>query len=90
MEKYIVPLAVLFVLDVPVFLFIRRWFFSSWNEFFRAIDYLLMPDIVSWIIDDLSVDLWAEFKLALYLGACVAIVAAEIYWLLPGLVRFFS
>lgn len=87
MREYVIPIGVLTLFSSPIFFYIRRFFFYSWQEFFESIYFWMKPDLWSWVNDELREDWWAEVKLFFYVLTCVAIVAAEFVLLLPLIVR---
>ena len=84
-----VVLSVLAVLNVPLFLYIRRWLFADWRAFFEAIFFLVKPDLWSWIDGTFWDDIVAECKLAAYVCICFGIVFVEFLLLSPLIFKFF-
>jgi hypothetical protein len=64
--------ALVALVNVPVYVVIARVFFGDLDGFFRALRYLLTPDLLSWFRGDWLEDRWQSFKVALWAILCVA------------------
>ena len=78
-------IAVLIVVNVPIYFLLGKLFFDDWDGFWDAAKYWIKPDIISWFDGEWFEDWWAELKLGAFLACCAAIVYGE-YWLVS---RFF-
>ncbi|CAM2009341.1 hypothetical protein [Acanthopleuribacter pedis] len=52
---------------VIIWLFMFQILFGSWTDFKEALRYGITPDIISMFRGDFGEDLWAEFRLTLWL-----------------------
>jgi hypothetical protein len=73
----VVLLAVLGVLNVPVYILIGWVLFGAWSEFWESIKFWLTPDIISWFRGERWEDAWAETRLLLFVVLCVIAVVVE-------------
>lgn len=73
----VVLLAVLGVLNVPVYILIGRVLFEDWSGFFESVKFWLTPDIISWFRGERWEDAWAETRLLLFVVLCVIAVVLE-------------
>jgi len=70
-------LAVLVIVNIPVFLYIGKYWFDGWDGFWECVGYWIRPDILSALTGEFWDDWWGELKLALFLGVCAAVVYGE-------------
>jgi len=76
-EINVVLLAVLGVLNVPVYILIGRVLFENWSGFWESIKFWFTPDIISWFRGEHWEDAWAEVKLWYFVALCVVAVVVE-------------
>ncbi len=76
-EINVVLLAVLGVLNVPVYILIGKVLFEDWSGFWESIKFWLTPDIISWFRGEHWEDAWAEVKLWYFVVLCVVVVVVE-------------
>ena len=76
-EINVVLLAVLGVLNVPVYILIGRVLFEDWSGFWESVKFWLTPDIISWFRGEYWEDVWSEMKLWYFVVLCVAAVVVE-------------
>ncbi|HNW93586.1 MAG TPA: hypothetical protein PKM88_11815 [bacterium] len=72
-----VLLALLAVLNLPVYGYILRLFFDDHDEIKESLRYVLMPDIISALRGEYWQDRWATLKVTGAALTCTLIVAAE-------------
>jgi hypothetical protein len=72
-----VVLAVLLVLNLPIYWLLAKSFFGSWEGFLEAVVAIVVPDIVSAASGKYEDHRIGRFTLLLYLLVCVSTFAAE-------------
>ena len=77
MELNTTVLIVLGVLNLPLYLYLGKFFFGSWDGFGEAIAFFFTPDVFSFFRGEGFDDLWAELKLFLFVFACGACLFGE-------------
>ena len=70
-------LVVLGVVNIPLYIFIGKLFFSDWDDFGEAIRFWFTPDLWSAFRGEYWEDWLAELKLGLFLVACGGCVYGE-------------
>lgn len=71
------------VINIPFFWILYWALFSDVDELVDAIKFWITPDLISAIRGEYASDIWAELKLFLLVGGCVALVGLE-YVLIQG------
>jgi hypothetical protein len=73
-----VPLVILLaVVNIPIYWLLFRTLFDDVDELFDAIKFWITPEIFSAMRGEYLNDIWAELKLILLVGGCVALVVVE-------------
>ncbi len=67
-----VAIAVLVVANAPVYIVLARLFFHDFDGFWRALKFVLTPDIISMFRSEWTEDRWASTKFGLWLMLCIA------------------
>ncbi len=70
-------IAILAVVNVPVYLFLGKSFFADWQGLWEAVKFWLTPDIISIFRGEYFEDWWESTKLFVFVALCVGVVAAE-------------
>jgi hypothetical protein len=78
-------IAILVILNVPIFLWIGRLFFGGWHGFWAAVKFWFTPDILSMFTGRFWDDWHAELLLGFYVTVCAGLVLGE-YWVLSKFV----
>ena len=81
MPTWIYP--VIIAANIPVYYGLYRLLFRDSDELFDAIIYWFTPGMWSWFDGELRDDMWAEFKLGVYLAVCSGCVYLELQALAP-------
>jgi hypothetical protein len=68
---------ILGIVNIPVYVFLAKLFFNTWDELGEAIAFWITPDIISAFRGEFWEDWWAELKLGVWILSCVGIVSAE-------------
>ncbi len=76
-EINVVLLAVLGVLNIPVYILIGWVLFEDWWGFWESVKFWLTPDIISWFRGEYGEDMLSEMKLWYFVVLCVAAVGGE-------------
>lgn len=77
-DGFNVPLAiVLFFANIPLYWLLYRALFDDVDEFADAVKFWITPDIFSAFRGEYFDDWWAELKLGLLIGGCIALVIFE-------------
>ena len=71
-------IAVIIVLNIPLYYGLYRLIFQDFDEFSTALWFWLKPDTWSFFDGTFFEDFWAEFKLAIFFG--VSFLAVYIEW----------
>ena len=74
-EWNFVLVAILAVVNAPVYWVLYKLLFTDFEEFVEAIRFYVTPDIISWVRGEYHEDIWAELKLGVLLvvsGLCLA------------------
>ena len=69
--------AILAALNVPIYVFLRRFFFKDWEDLVEAIGFWFQPDFFSAMRGEWGKDVWLSFKLGAFIAVCVFLVGAE-------------
>ena len=70
-------IAILAVLNTPVYFFLGRSFFGDWDGVWEAVKFWLTPDIISIFRGEYFDDWWESTKLWVFVALCIGAVAAE-------------
>ena len=70
-------IVILAVVNVPVYLFLGKRFFTDWQGLWEAVKFWLTPDIISMFRGEYFEDWWESAKLFVFVALCLAVVAAE-------------
>ena len=77
MENDTMVIITLGLANIPIYIFLGKVFFGGWEGFFEALFFWFKPDLFSAFHGEFWDDWWAEFKLAIFIVACVALVWGE-------------
>jgi len=65
------------VLNIPLFMFIGRFFFRSRENFLEAVKFSFTPNLISLLFGEYGRDVWTSFKLAVFIIVCGVLVYGE-------------
>lgn len=82
-ENPVSLIVVLVIVNIPLYVAVGWFLFRTWEDFFEAIRYALIPDFLSLFTGELAEDWWAEIRLGILTAVSVAAVWGE-YALLSG------
>lgn len=68
---------VLLIVNIPVYRYLFRVFFSSREDFREAVEYSLTPDLFSLFRGRYWKDRFSEAKLSFFFGSCVIVLVVE-------------
>lgn len=68
---------ILVVANIPLYVLLGRVFFKDWTDFFTCLEFWVTPDLTSAFRGEYWDDRWGTWKLAFWLGSCVASVLVE-------------
>ena len=77
MDKNVIILIVLSVVNIPLYLVIGKVMFGGWAEFWDAIKFWFTPDVLSMLKGEYADDFWAEMKIGLFIVLCGVCVFGE-------------
>ena len=77
MDRNVLILIVLGVVNIPLYLLLGQAMFDSWAGFGECLKYWLQPDSWSFIKGEWSEDQWSEFKLMIFVVLCFGMVIGE-------------
>ena len=77
MDKEIIIIGALGVVNIPIYLLIGKVLFEDWQGFFDALRFLLTPEIFSMFNGEYWDDVWAELKLGVFVAGCAGCVFTE-------------
>lgn len=77
MSEHPIAFIVLIVVNIPLYLLLGKILFSSIEDFWEAVTFWFTPDLFSAIQGQWGDDMWAELKLGLFVGLCIACVYGE-------------
>ena len=64
-------------MNVPVYFFLGKSFFTDWEGLWEAVKFWLTPDIISMFRGKYFDDWWESTKLFVLVALCDGVVAAE-------------
>jgi len=73
------------ILNVPLFIFIGRFFFHSKEDFWEAVKFSFMPNFISFFFGEYRRDVWTSFKLGVFIVVCGILVYGE-----SNIIQYFS
>jgi hypothetical protein len=77
MDRNVIILIVLSVVNIPLYLVIGKVLFGGWVEFLDAVKFWFTPDVFSLFRGEYADDFWAELKIGLFVVLCGACVFGE-------------
>ena len=78
MDKNILIIILLVIIDVPLFLFIGKLMFHGWTDFLDKFKWNLMPDIFSLLTGRFIKDQRGELATGIYFMICIIVLAIEL------------
>jgi hypothetical protein len=70
-------LIVLVVINIPVYYYVGKSYYKTWEDFTEALRYLFQPGWLSAARGEFSEDFWETLKLYLYFATCAAVVVIQ-------------
>jgi hypothetical protein len=67
----------MFILNVPLYLYLGKRFFGNWAGFKEALNFCLTPGYISATKGEFHDNKWAGLKMAAYFAICACILAFE-------------
>ena len=78
---------ILSLVNIPLYLFIGKLIFESWQGFGDAVCFWFKPDLWSAFDGEYWDDMMEEFKLAIFIAICAGAVYAEHYLIHDYLIK---
>ena len=66
------------IVNVPLYLYLGRFFFGDWESFLRCVRFWFTPDALSFFRGEWDEDRWSEMKLGLFFLLCGLLVTCEL------------
>lgn len=84
-----VLILVLLLVNIPLYKIIGKMIFKDEGEFWEAINYNFIPDLISLFRGRFAKDFFAELKLSFFLLCCGVVIFLE-YVLIKGIIKIFA
>lgn len=65
------------ILNFPVFVLVGYGFYGSWDNYWSAVKFWIIPDVISLFRGEYVDDIWAELGLFFFVAICVGIIIFE-------------